>query len=173
MRHAFKVDGEVYQVAPKTLSGELILNIGGRDCAVALTDMGHGEYALQVDGVGYHAFLAHRGDEYFIKLDGRYFRVTAYDPRDAATAGAESDVDVRAPMPGVVVRLLVAEGDIVDAGDKLMTIESMKLQTTITAPVAGVIARLPLGEGGEFNKDTLLVEFMDGACSTSEGADHA
>ena len=51
-------------------------------------------------------------------------------------------VMVRAPMTGRVVRLWVAEGDTVDAGQRLLAIEAMKMENEVRAPRAGVVASI-------------------------------
>ena len=55
-------------------------------------------------------------------------------------------------MAGIVVRLLVSEGDTVENGDPLLTIEAMKMENEIRAPSAGRVAKVHVGE-----KDTVLV----------------
>ncbi|HSB13592.1 MAG TPA: acetyl-CoA carboxylase biotin carboxyl carrier protein subunit, partial [Bryobacteraceae bacterium] len=53
-----------------------------------------------------------------------------------------------APMPGKVVRVLAAEGDLVEAGQGLLVVEAMKMQNEVKAPKAGRVAALAAREGG-------------------------
>ena len=50
-------------------------------------------------------------------------------------------------MPGVVVKLMVAEGDSVEAGDPLLILEAMKMQNEIEAPASGQVTRIHVAEG--------------------------
>ena len=60
-------------------------------------------------------------------------------------------------MPGVVVSVAVKPGDTVEEGQPLLVIESMKLETTITAPRDGIIAEVPFATGASFGgKEVLL-----------------
>jgi biotin carboxyl carrier protein len=65
--------------------------------------------------------------------------------------------EVRAPMPGRVVRLLVAEGEEVRAGQGLLVLEAMKMQNEIRAPRAGVVRTLGVREGASVEANGLLV----------------
>lgn len=55
--------------------------------------------------------------------------------------------EVRAEIVGNVWKLLVAEGDVVSAGDTLAVLESMKMEIPVHAPETGVVGRVPVAEG--------------------------
>ena len=59
-------------------------------------------------------------------------------------------------MPGAVVKVNVAEGDAVEAGQVLMVMEAMKMEHAVTAPHAGKVAELHVGEGDQVDADALL-----------------
>mmetsp|Transcript_2121 Transcript_2121/g.4005 ORF Transcript_2121/g.4005 Transcript_2121/m.4005 type:complete len:110 (-) Transcript_2121:91-420(-) len=61
------------------------------------------------------------------------------------------------PMPGVVEKVLVAEGDLVDAGDTLVTISAMKMEVKVTAPFAGKVSKMHVPVGGRVVEAALLV----------------
>ncbi|SFI34787.1 MULTISPECIES: acetyl/propionyl/methylcrotonyl-CoA carboxylase subunit alpha [Microbacterium] len=81
-------------------------------------------------------------------------------------AGAESP-ELRAPMPGTVVAVHVADGAVVASGDRLVTVEAMKMEHSVTAPHAGV-ARVHTVAGAQVRRDELLAEV---AAETREGTD--
>jgi biotin carboxyl carrier protein len=77
-----------------------------------------------------------------------------YDPSNMAPAaapkapaGAAGSVTVTAPMPGTVVRVEVSEGDSVKAGQDLIFIEAMKMETPVKAASDGVIATINVSKG--------------------------
>jgi 3-methylcrotonyl-CoA carboxylase alpha subunit len=79
------------------------------------------------------------------------------DPRRAGGAvSAEAAGSAHAPMPGVVVSLLVAPGQSVAEGEALLVIESMKLQTTVCAAIEGHVAELPFAVGQTFQRGAVL-----------------
>ena len=97
------------------------------------------------------------GDQVWVHWRGRAFALQRLDPtRSAGTGSAETAGSVHAPMPGVVVSLLVEAGQAVREGDALLVIESMKLQTTLCAALAGTVAELPFAVGQSFQRGVVL-----------------
>jgi len=70
---------------------------------------------------------------------------------------SESGVPVEAPMPGMVIRYDVEEGDSVDDGDLLLILEAMKMENSITAPVSGTVKNIPFQEGDNVQKGDVLI----------------
>jgi len=64
---------------------------------------------------------------------------------------------VRAPMPGLVVRIEVEEGQRVDAGAGLVVVEAMKMENELRAPHGGVVTRIHVGVGEAVEKGAVLV----------------
>lgn len=78
------------------------------------------------------------------------------------TAGAERPAGggvVRAPMPGLVVRVFVEPGAAVAAGAGLLVLEAMKMENELRAPVAGVVRAVRVEPGQAVEKGESLVEF--------------
>ncbi|MBB5189026.1 biotin carboxyl carrier protein [Zhongshania antarctica] len=159
MRYTFKIGDELHKVAPRSLADELVLTIGDAECRVEFEHGKGGRCNVTLDGKSYDYWMARDGDDIYIKMSGSYFKVAAIDPCAAAAGASAGAGAISAPMPGVVVEMLVREGDSVVDGDKLLTIESMKLQSTIRAACDGVVGRIHVSVGSEFNKDDVLVEF--------------
>ena len=84
-------------------------------------------------------------------VHGRVFAVTVDDPRElsaeAASGGLSGRRDVRAPMPGKVIRVLVREGDEVTAGQGIVVMEAMKMQNEMPAPKAGRVVTVSVKAG--------------------------
>ena len=75
---------------------------------------------------------------------------------DVSDGAAEREV--RAPMPGLVLRVLAAVGDAVEAGQGLVVLEAMKMENELKAPAAGVVAAVHAVPGAAVGKGDLLVE---------------
>ncbi len=78
-----------------------------------------------------------------------------------AAAGRQaisSDGMIRAPMPGVVLKVMVEEGDMVNAGDPVMVIEAMKMENEIKAPVSGTVKQVKVEPGDSVNTGDELME---------------
>lgn len=82
----------------------------------------------------------------------------SYRSRRAAAGVGEGPQKITAPMPGKVVRLLIAEGAEVEAGQGLLVVEAMKMQNEIKSPKKGVVRRLVAAAGTNVNPgDTLAI----------------
>ena len=81
---------------------------------------------------------------------------TAAKNNVAAKAGGPGRV--LAPLPGTVIKVLVAPGDRVEAGQLLLLLEAMKMQNEILSPAAGIVAQVAIKAGEQVGKDALLVE---------------
>ena len=79
-------------------------------------------------------------------------------PPPVTAGGAASSGAVLAPMPGQVTAVAVREGDTVTKGQKLLTLEAMKMEHTLTAPFDGVVTRLPASVGAQVEHEALLAE---------------
>jgi pyruvate carboxylase subunit B len=66
--------------------------------------------------------------------------------------------DIASPIPGRVVKVLVAKGDTVKAGDPVLIIEAMKMENRVPAPVAGTVAALYVKDGDDVKPDETLVQ---------------
>ncbi|APZ97955.1 methylcrotonoyl-CoA carboxylase [Sphingopyxis sp. QXT-31] len=74
-----------------------------------------------------------------------------------STGGAAGDGAILSPMPGKVIAVEVAAGDKVIKGQKLLTLEAMKMEHSLTAPFDGVVAELNAVAGGQVQVEALLV----------------
>ncbi len=78
--------------------------------------------------------------------------------RRASAAGTEGPQKIVAPMPGKVVRVMVSEGDTVEAGKGVIVVEAMKMQNELKAPKSGKVQKLLAKEGATVNAgDTLAI----------------
>jgi 3-methylcrotonyl-CoA carboxylase alpha subunit len=73
-----------------------------------------------------------------------------------AGGGGEGDGALISPMPGKIIAVEVRQGDVVTKGQKLLTLEAMKMEHSLAAPFDGVVAELNAAEGGQVSEGTLL-----------------
>lgn len=84
-------------------------------------------------------------------------RTAGATPRVRRTADEAEETQLGAPMPGLVTRVLVSEGDVVKAGNVLMTLEAMKMETSITAPFDGTVSSMLVKPGQQVDAKELLM----------------
>jgi len=67
--------------------------------------------------------------------------------------------EIKAPMPGLVLKVIAAEGDEVKKGDNLIVLEAMKMENMIKSPADGKIKHIPVAQGDKIEKNTVLIQF--------------
>lgn len=99
---------------------------------------------------------ARQGDTRRLWIDGR--ALTAQRERRATNARSADPGSLAASIPAVVSQLLVVEGDVVSAGDKLILLESMKMVIPILAPHGGRVTRILCAPGDSVPAGVALLE---------------
>jgi biotin carboxyl carrier protein len=111
-----------------------------------------GVYSVIVDGRACEARIEPAANGASLVTIGPHrFEIEVRDPRrylgSARSRGASGLQNITAPMPGKVVRVLVAQGDSVEAGQGIVVVEAMKMQNEIKAQRPGRIAAMTAREG--------------------------
>ena len=119
---------------------------------------GDGGLLLEWEGRRRRVRVAAVGDERFVFCDGRVHRLRIFDPDTADEEVAGGGPGLRAGMPGTVVRVLVAEGEHVAAGQPAVIMESMKMETELTVGVSGTVAAIHVAAGEVVAQDDPLLD---------------
>ncbi|MCM1004004.1 MAG: hypothetical protein NC408_06655, partial [Candidatus Gastranaerophilales bacterium] len=103
-----------------------------------------GEYTVKVNGKNYAVKL--EGDK--ATVNGKAYDVNVKAGIEAkASASAGEGEEVKAGLPGNVLRVEVSEGDSVEEGDVLLVVEAMKMETEVKAPKAGTVSQILVAQG--------------------------
>jgi acetyl/propionyl-CoA carboxylase alpha subunit len=159
MQHTFVI-AETEHEAWLSRRGEgYVLHVGEMAVPIALAGADGGGQLLSLGTEISRLLIAPDGDLIHVHLDGMTFTIRYVDPvqRYGSHAGGSADDIAEAPMPGVVIAVHVKEGQQVSAGDTLMVIESMKLETAIKAWRDGVVAAVHVGVGQTFQRGAPLL----------------
>ncbi|HEU0097326.1 MAG TPA: biotin carboxylase N-terminal domain-containing protein [Allosphingosinicella sp.] len=127
------------------------------DLRVALS---HGTETRVIEGGGdpeIEGVATAEGDNVLVFARGQAFAFTLPGAAGAAGGGAASDGALLSPMPGRIISVEVRQGDKVAKGQKLLTVEAMKMEHSMSAPFDGVVAELGAQAGAQVNEGTLLV----------------
>ncbi len=101
-----------------------------------------------------------RADGFDVWVTGRRYGLTfAYERRAVTHADGHREQGLTAPMPGLVLRVMVKEGDLVRTHQALLVLEAMKMEHAVEAPHDGTVKRLYCAEGGRVSDGDLLIEF--------------
>ncbi len=103
----------------------------------------------------HRAAFAKHGGEILLQYEGREYRLSEAGTQRRTVR--EQAGDLRAPITGKIIRVLVEPGAVVQAGEPLVIIEAMKMEQQITAPQDGIVDRVLCQEGEQVPAGTELV----------------
>ena len=152
MRYLVTVNGRAHEVDVAERLGELSVTIDGRELDLSYEEVDNlGQVALISQGRSWAVSI--EGDEHQVAatIAGHVYLVEIEDERELAAHAAAREAGpaggpIKSVMPGVVVKLLVGEGDSVEKGQPLLILEAMKMQNEINAPGPGVVKTLHVRE---------------------------
>ena len=121
-------------------------------------------YSLLVNGESFEGYVYPDEDRWQVLLRGQFYQVRVEDEREKRLRTAiHSEVRLgaefvlKAPMPGLVISVPVIEGQVVEKGQTLVILESMKMQNELRAPYAGKVARLRIKAGESVEQKQILL----------------
>jgi len=150
MKLQLTVNGAEKEIDIATLSQECRFRLDGFERIASVRLVEPGVYSVLLDGSVYDARVDRAGQGLVVVVAGDRFEVEVRDPRSwsrRSVLRSQGLATLAAPMPGKVVRVLVAEGDTVEAGQGLLVVEAMKMQNEIKAPRSGRVVALAAREG--------------------------
>jgi biotin carboxyl carrier protein len=108
----------------------------------------------------------HQTKKAWINVSGFDFRIKINEPLDKLIndlgflkAAKHSVKEIKSPMPGMVVNIFVKEGDSVLEGEKLLTLEAMKMENILKSPGEGIIKKINIEKTQSVDKNQILIEF--------------
>jgi len=157
-----QVAGVTREVSWKRLANDqFAVSSGDWQATVRLVSSGFadesGSVGLEIDGIQRTFRIAEADDQVFIQ-SGSLSRVVTRLPRYPRSTKASEHESAYAPMPGQVLKILVAVGQQVSAGDALVVLEAMKMEQTLRASTAGVVEAVLVKPGDVVAPGDTLVE---------------
>ena len=165
MKYLVDVDGERIEVS---LDADGV-RVGGRLVHAHLADVeGTPIHLVRIDNT-VHRVAVRQGTargRYALWMNGFRYEIEALDERarviqelTAERSGPKGPAPVVAPMPGLVVRIHVQEGQRVVAGQGIVVIEAMKMENELRAAADGMVKQIRAVQGTAVEKGSVLVEF--------------
>lgn len=164
MKYLTKLDGVEREITIERVGGRLVARSGDRSQQLDLALVGDGEtFSLLVDGRSYDVVADVDRETVAIQMVGQRFVVHVEDERERAAhavAGnkASGKQELRAAMPGIVIDVKAAVGDVVEPGQTLVVLEAMKMQNPLAAEAAGKVTRVLCKKGEAVAAGALLLE---------------
>jgi pyruvate carboxylase subunit B len=162
MRYQATVGDQNFEIF---VEGPEEVTVDGEQHSVDLRPIdGHTLFSLIIDNRSHELHVERREGMYYVVMYGDRFAVDVGQARlkeliAMSRRGKEhaSGAVVEAPMPGLVVKVLVAAGDTVAADQGLLILEAMKMENELRSPVAGIVRSVSVAEGATVNQGDVMV----------------
>jgi acetyl/propionyl-CoA carboxylase alpha subunit len=137
----------ILKILEKTLEGKIL-------------ELSASTFSIQLPEKILRGFFFANGDCIDVHLPGGTFRIRFAKAarREGSTQGQG---ELRSPMPGKVIKLLVTSGAAVRKGDLLMILEAMKMEHKILSPGSGVVKKIHFAEGDRVSQAVELIEIEE------------
>jgi biotin carboxyl carrier protein len=160
MQYEVEIEGQkrVVTVRVAPTGGWLVSVDGGPERHVTGGRLGAAEWRFTEDGATKAVSVVVTGDHADLQIRGHALKATVVDPRSRlALAGGAAEGVVASPMPGLVSRILVHEGQEVAAGQVLLVVEAMKMENEFKSKIAGKVQKIHVSAGNAIESNAVLV----------------
>ena len=132
-----------------------------------VTDQKENKYFIRLNGIRKEVWILERKkDTYIIGVDGKEVEVSVTDPFGELRTKMgfheleeAQENDVKAPMPGKLIEILVKEGDEIEEGNPLFILEAMKMENIVKSPTSGVVSSIESQAGETVQKNDVIIKF--------------
>lgn len=118
-----------------------------------------GTKIYKIDNVSYDRHTIH------FTMNGRWCSVDVRDEQDLLldklgfkTAAEIGEGELKAPMPGKILEVVIKEGDRVELGDPVVILEAMKMENELKAPISGTVTTIAVSKSDSVEKNELILE---------------
>jgi biotin carboxyl carrier protein len=144
------------------------LRVNGEPRTVDFLALDEALYSILMENQSHEIVIEDRGGgDYDLRLRGRQYSGQVLDERAqlmltqrGAMGQQTGELNIKSPMPGLVVALKVEEGQQVSAGQTVVILESMKMQNELKTPRAGVVQRIAVQPGQSVEQNRVLITIV-------------
>jgi biotin carboxyl carrier protein len=161
MRYSTTVNGKTYEIE---INQDGKVTVNGEEKHVNFLSISDSLYSVIIENASFEVVVELRDGIYNVLMLGDLYEAEVLDERQQrmqrASAGfgvAQGEINIKSPMPGLIVDIRVKEGDVVEKGQSLVVLESMKMENELKAPRNGTIARIHVGKGESVEQNKILV----------------
>lgn len=148
---------------------EKVLKVDGLELQIDSRNLSVTQKHVIYQNKSYNIELVERNEDgkvVVIKVNGTLYQVGIEDQYDELlkklgmdTSSANKVLEIKAPMPGLVLNVMVTEGQEVNKGDSLLVLEAMKMENIIKSPTGGIVKKILIRKGDKVEKNEILLQF--------------
>ncbi|MFQ6617445.1 MAG: biotin/lipoyl-containing protein [Fidelibacterota bacterium] len=167
MKYIVTIEGRDYEVEIERKAGKIYLIDRGKASEIDILKVGENLFSAIIEGRSYLISFSSNGKYFSLSIDGHWFKGVFEDERtgliERFVGERKARVvpgEVKAPIPGLVVKIDVKEGDKVKKGQGLLVLEAMKMENEITASIEGTVSKIFVrpGQGVDKNERLILID---------------
>jgi biotin carboxyl carrier protein len=160
MIYEINIDGKDYRLELNRADGRWSCRLEGREIEVDAVLVQTDVLSLRIGNRSYEVKSESTKDDIHLCVGGARLAAEVRDPRSwrgrMRAVDSHGPKKLTAPMPGKIVRILVSQGEQVEAGAGVLVVEAMKMQNEIKSPKKGMIQRILVREGAAVNAGDVL-----------------
>ena len=164
MKREVRIGGKKHLVEIKRAGERWSFRIDGEPVEADVAELSPAVYSILLGGRSFQVRVERVAGELAIEIGSRRVAAEVIDPRrrrgERGELECEGKQQIRAPMPGKVVRVLIGQGQKVEAGQGVLVLEAMKMQNEVRSPKSGTLERLLVTEGQAVNAGDALAEII-------------
>lgn len=169
--YTIKVNGHTsYKTSVEAATGNAISgSLDNKAFEADIIKIREGVYNLIKDHVSYNVELVKHVPEekkLIVKINNNKYTLDVKDKYDELlhnlgldNLAAKKVNDIKAPMPGMVLNVLVSEGQEIKKGDALIVLEAMKMENILKSPTDGTVKKVVASKGAAVEKNQILIQF--------------
>jgi len=161
MKTTLHSDGTTLTVEYQQEGEEYSAIINGQALRARLLSFREGSLTLLVNERPLQVYVAKEGQRTLVSIDGQIYEFTQAQEQQGKARRQDSgrlDPEVRSPMPGKILQVLVKEGMQVEAGQALVLVEAMKMENSLTAGGAAIVKKIHVSPGDLVDLGQIVVE---------------
>jgi biotin carboxyl carrier protein len=163
MEFEFLLDGTPRKITVEKRDDLFVFREGERFLEADILPVSENELTVRTEGRSLKVYMARDKDRSVLHIGGRQYDVRE-PPRDGAVflrsddKSPEGSLRVKAPMPGKVIKVCIAEGDEVRKNQTLIIVEAMKMENEIKSSIEGIVKKIHAAAGELVDSERALIE---------------
>jgi len=161
-------NGHKLEFETTTDNGKNKLLKNGKSIVHDLVHLGENRYSLILGNRSYRVAFTSNGEYMDISIDGEHFKVQIEDEQQKrlktliqSDESESGQMEIKAPIPGMIVKILIKQGDIVSKNDGLLVLEAMKMENIIRCPGNCEIEEICVNEQASVEKGQVLFRLQE------------
>ncbi len=161
MTYTLKLGNKTYKVGFEEKEGLSLFSMDGEQKEIEFLRIEENIYSILVNNESITVGIFKEGKKLQVFYEGDLYEIESVSGRDASQAEGTQSLNVTAPMHSRVVKILKKQGERVEAGESVVVVEAMKMESELKASASGTIKEIRVKEGDAVEKDSILVALSD------------